>query len=200
MKKTDILAGFIIGEACALIFLFISKFLELPVFVIKLSGFFPALLPVFSILAIYIFSLLGKKWPALFQWGKSFLSGVLNSFIDLGILNVLMLIFAISSGPIYSVFKSVSFIFATINSYFWNKLWAFEKKEMEKAGKEMLQFFIIAGIGFTIHLIVATVLVNVIGPQFGLTEKIWANVGAIAAMFFGFSWNFLGYKFIVFKK
>ena len=118
----------------------------------------------------------------------------------LGILNFLMWTSGIASGVLYSVFKGSSFALATVNSYFWNKFWAFEKKETEKTGKEFLQFFSVAGLGFLIHLSVATLLVNVVGPQFGLSEKIWANLAAIVAIFFGFSWNFFGYKFLVFKK
>ena len=70
-----------------------------------------------------------------------------------------------------------------------------------KAGmKEFIPFFSIALVGLTIHLVVSSVVVNVIGAKFGLSEKIWGNVGAIAAATIGFLWNFFGYKIIVFKK
>ena len=200
MRKKDILASFIIGEVSALIFLGIFRFLEFPELVLKLANFLPLVLPLLVILATYIAQILSKKIPVLFQAARSFLVGILNTSIDFGILNLLMGIFGKAAGWQYSFFKGFSFFCATINSYFWNKFWAFEKKEMEEAGKEFLQFCLIAGIGFLIHLGIATLLVNVIGPQFGLSEKIWANVGALIAVFFGFSWNFLGYKFIVFKK
>jgi len=42
-------------------------------------------------------------------------------------------------------------------------------------------------------------VVNIVGPQFGLNAKIWANMGAVAGTLFVMVWNFLGYKFIVFK-
>jgi len=200
MKRRDILAAFIIGEVCALIFLWVSRFLELPAFIIRLARFFPLVLPVLSISGTYVVSLFEKRKLAIFQFGKSFLVGILNTFIDLGVLNLLMWAFNITSGVSYSIFKGVSVFIATVNSYFWNKFWAFEKKETEKAGTEFLQFFLIAGIGFLINLGVASLLVNVIGPQFGLSDKIWANIGALVAVFFGFSWNFFGYKFVVFKK
>ena len=200
MKKRDVISAFIIGEISALIFLLILRFLEVSPLIINFANFFPIILPVLSITGVYIISLFEKRWPALFQAGKSFLVGILNTFIDLGILNLLMWVSGIASGSLYSTFKGLSFACATVNSYFWNKFWVFEKREMEKAGKEFLQFCLIAGIGFLINLSVASFLVNVIGPRFGLSEKIWANVGALIAVFFGFSWNFLGYKFIVFKK
>jgi len=42
--------------------------------------------------------------------------------------------------------------------------------------------------------------VNVLGPQFGLSQEIWANIGAIIAAFAALFCNFIGYKFIVFKR
>jgi len=38
-----------------------------------------------------------------------------------------------------------------------------------------------------------------ISPKFGSSQELWAYVGAIVAVFFGFIWNFVGYKLIVFK-
>jgi hypothetical protein len=36
--------------------------------------------------------------------------------------------------------------------------------------------------------------------MFGISARLWAYVGALAAVCFGFIWNFTGYKFFVFKK
>ena len=69
-----------------------------------------------------------------------------------------------------------------------------------KAGREFTQFFIVSAIGFGINVGIASLVVNLIGPRFDITEKIWANIGAIFATFFAMVWNFLGYKFIVFKR
>ena len=200
MKKQDILAPLIIGEVCALIFFGVSRFLELPEIIIKISKFFPIILPVLSVLGVYIAFMLGKKFKTFFQFSKSFLVGILNAFIDLGVLNILMWFFSITAGIYYSVFKTISFFIATINSYFWNKYWAFEKKETKPSIKEFFQFSSIAFAGFFIHIIVSGLIVNIMGPRFGIPEKIWANIGAIIAMILGFGWNFFGYKFLVFKK
>jgi len=200
MKKKDIIAAFIIGEACALIFLLISRFLEVPAVVIKLANFFPLILPLLSILGIFFVSLFEKRIPALFQAAKSFLVGILNTFIDLGILNFLMVSFGIFSGISFVVFKGLSFSVATLNSFFWNKFWAFEKRETKDTLKETSQFYLITIGGLLINLAVSSLVVNMIGPQFGAPPALWANVGALVAVFFGFAWNFLGYKFIVFKK
>ncbi len=134
------------------------------------------------------------------QTKKFILVGILNTFIDLGVLNILIWVSGIASGPLYSVFKGISFIVAVFNSYFWNKSWTFKKKETIKDRKEFACFFIVAFLGLVINISVASWLVNVVEPQFGMSLKIWANIGAICAAFISMAWNFLGYKFFVFKK
>jgi putative flippase GtrA len=199
MTKKDLLAAFVIGEVCSIIFLLVSNFLGLPDLVVKISKFFPVVLPLLSIAGIWLVSLLGKKEPTVFQIGKSFLVGILNTFIDLGILNLLIWISGFSSGWMYTLFKGTSFSVSVVNSYFWNKFWSFEKKSKTEL-KEFGQFFSITLGGLLIHLVIGSLVVNVIGPHFGLSSEIWANVGGIAAALTGFLWNFFGYKLIVFKK
>ncbi len=195
-KKSDLLVAFIISEIDAWLIILISRNIE---FSHSLIIFSPLILPVLALLGISIVSCLKEKILAIYQLGKFVLVGTLNTFIDLGILNLLILISGIASGWYYSIFKGASFIIATCNSYLWNKFWSFEKKT-KMAGKEFLQFFIISIIGLLINVGVASLVVNVVGTQFGLTTKIWANFGAIIGVLVAFTWNFLGYKFIVFRK
>lgn len=131
---------------------------------------------------------------------KFVLVGGLNTLIDLGILNLLIFITEIASGFGYSAFKGISFTIAVINSYFLNKLWTFKGQSGEKGKKEFTQFFIVSLIGFGINVGIASFVVNIISPQFGIGDKLWANVGAVCATLTAMVWNFLGYKFIVFKN
>ena len=84
--------------------------------------------------------------------------------------------------------------------YVGDKYWAFEKTEKTKMGTEFVRFFIITLISGGIHTLVASLVVNTFGPQFGASPLIWANVGKIAGITVASAWNFIGYKFIVFKK
>jgi putative flippase GtrA len=106
----------------------------------------------------------------------------------------------IESGVYYSVFKGISFIIATFGKYFIDKFWAFEKKETAGMKKEFINFFLVTLIGLVINITAASVFVDVIGPKFGISAETWANFGGIAGALVVFVWNFLGYKFIVFKK
>ena len=199
MKKRDIISALVIGEACALILLLASGYLEIPLSIKGLLNIFPFVLPFLSALGIWFVGLFETKMPVVFQAGKSFLVGILNTFIDLGILTLLMESFQVFTGLYYVIFKAISFGAATFNSYFWNKLWTFEKRDSGADLKETSKFYLITIGGLLIHLGVSSFMVNIIGSSFGISQKLWAYVGAITAVFFGFIWNFAGYKFIVFK-
>lgn len=130
---------------------------------------------------------------------KFVLVGTLNTIVDLGVLNLLIFISGVASGLGYTAFKGVSFILAVINSYFFNKFWTF-KSRGGAAKREFVQFFVVSVIGFGINVGVASLVVNIIGVKLGIAPKIWANIGAVCATLAAMTWNFLGYKFIVFKN
>jgi len=196
MKKIDLILAGIIGFLDGIFAIFILKTAE-----VKLPYVWalPFALSILCFAGMIVAFWIGQKIFILFQAAKFFLVGTLNTFIDLGILNIFIAISGIASGVFYSVFKAISFLVATTNSYFWNKFWTFEKKEKPDP-KEFLKFLVVTVFGFLINVGVASFVVNVIGPQFGIGKKIWASIGAIVAAFFAFVWNFFASKFIVFKK
>lgn len=143
----------------------------------------------------YIFSEVLGKWISVFrQIGKFAVVGILNTVLDFAILNVLISVSGISEGPMASAFKGISFIVAVVNSYYWNKYWTFNFRG--KVEREFLQFFVVSLIGFGLNVGAFSIVVNVIGTGGAL----WANLGALAGTVAGFTWNFLGYKFVVFKS
>jgi len=212
-RKTDLISALIIGEMVAWLAFTILKTLELDFWTWGLylglpplpnfwcGGLFLAVIvPIAAAISLYITYVLGKKVPVIFQAGKFATVGISNTLIDWGALNLQILLTGITAGLFYPVFKGVSFLIAIINSFLWNKFWTFKKIKVEKTGTEFLQFLIISAIGLVINVGIASLAVNLIGPQAGISPKIWATVGALIATMFSMVWNFLGYKFIVFKK
>lgn len=202
-QKKDLVIAGIIGLVCALLILPIAENLAINSFY---AYALIILLPLFSVAGMFAASWLTLKLKFIYQVAKFILVGLLNTFVDWGILNLLMFLTSTVSGPLFPVFKGVSFLVATSNSFAWNKFWTFKKPtddkeavEKKAAGKEFMQFFIVSVIGFTLNVGIATVMVNVMGAPAGVSEQLWANIGALGGTLAVLVWNFLGYKLIVFK-
>ena len=198
MKKIDVVLALITGEGLAWLLSWLLG--GFGVEIKFLSLILAVLLPILAVFGIWLCYLIGKKYLFVFQLGKFLLIGIFFALIDLGILDILMGIFRITEGTTYSIFVAVSFIIVTSIKYVGDKFWAFEKMEKTGMGTEFSKFFIVTLISGGIQTGVASLVVNVLGPQLGASSLIWANIGKIAGIVVASAWNFLGYKFIVFKK
>lgn len=173
--------------------------LPLPGFLVALGTIkVAALLGALGIVGYLVAEVL-SKWVSVFrQLGRFAVIGVLNTVLDFAILNLLINTTGFNSGSGFVLIKAISFIVAVTNSYYWNKYWTFEFKQ--KVEKEFVQFFLVSIVGLGLNLGAAALVVNVIGPVGEIDLTAWANLGALAGTFAGLAWNFVGYKFIVFKK
>jgi len=153
-------------------------------------------------------SILYKIFPeklakTVFQFLKCGVVGILNTAVDFAVLNALMYITGITSGSKYTLFTGVAFCFAVTNSFIWNKNWTFKSKtkNSEELFKQICVFVLISAVaGLVIKTSTANFVVNIMGPQWGIKSALWANIGNASAVFLTVVWNFIGYKFIVFKK
>lgn len=206
ITKKDVLVAAIIGEAVAWLVILTVEGLRFNVQAVNLKVALPVLFPVLSVVGFYIAALIAKKIPVVLQLAKFSLVGALNTFVDLGVLNLLIIISNVAVGFTFLAFKGASFIVAVINSYFWNKFWTFKSQEAataepnKKTGVEFIQFLVVSVIGLFINVGIAGLVVNIVGPLGGLDIRVWANVGAIMATAAALIWNFLGYKYLVFKR
>ncbi len=148
-----------------------------------------------------------NKYPAIGQFVRFGLIGGLNTGVDLIILNILMFSTGLFVGTPYTFFKSISFIFAATFSYFMNKQWAFKDSSKEKAVQKFSQFFAVSLIGMIVNVSVASLVVTYLQPFIAtqitfltIDQKIWGSIGALFGTAIGLIWNFIGYKFFVFKK
>ena len=210
MTKKDYILSIISGLLIGLLFLPVLKAVK-PLlyakFALIIVPFFLIATPIGLIVAFYI----GKKISVIWQIGKFGVIGVLNTLVDWGVLALLTFLFKeyfqISSADLmfiglsfYTLYKSISFIVANINSYYWNKYWTFASGVVTKTKVEYLQFFIVSIIGFIINVFVASFVFKSIHPVGGLNLDQWGIMGAAAGSIVGLAWNFIGYKFVVFKE
>lgn len=201
LRKKDYILVSIIGFLFALLLLPIIKNTKLPFFELNIISIAVLIIAfsVFANIALWIASLLSRKIPIMIQFAKFGAVGALNTLLDLGILNTLIFFTGFSAGWHYTSYKAISFIIANTNAYFWNKYWTFESKG-EANIKEFWQFFIVSLIGFGINVGFASLIVNIIGPMGDISIERWGNIAALGATAISLVWNFIGYKFIVFKK
>ena len=203
LEKRDAVMSLIVGALTGFFALMVFKLLESDID-LPISGFwhwlFPVGLSLLSLIGIFFASWIGKRFVAIYQIAKFGLVGALNTLVDLGVLSLLIFRTGIATGLFYVLFKAISFMVAAVNSYFWNKHWTFEKRDEEFEAGEFFKFLSVTILGFLINVGVASFVVIVIGPKYQISDELWANIAAIIATLFAFIWNFVGSKFIVFKK
>ncbi len=186
MKKNDIIFAIVCGLAVAWIALdFFGKY----------GWIFFFVLPIFSVIGLCLVELIGKKILFVRQAGKFILAGSLADVIDIKVFQFLFWL-----APFSLIFKAISFLVATFVKYWWNKYWAFEKMEKEDINKEAIQFFAVTLAGLILNVGAFYYFTKILGPQFSMPIKTWTELSVIFAALVSAAWNFLGYKFIVFKK
>lgn len=150
-------------------------------------------------LALFVLYLLGKFLPVLYQFGKFAAVGVLNTFVDIGVLNLEILAFGTPTAWSFRIFKAVSFFAGTSNSFLWNKFWTFDSREPANV-RQTVKFYGAAVVGFLLNVGFASYVFSDIARPASISPNLWANVGAIVGVAAAFLWDFLAYKYLVFKK
>lgn len=181
--------GLIIGVFAPLILQNIGKSLPF-------QNYYFAAFPVLTLIGVWISYLIGSRLPVIIQIAKFGVVGVANTVIDFGVLNYLSAVQHVFSGLALVPLNIISFTVAVINSYFWNKHWTFKTKE-GKAGRQFVEFIIVSVIAIFINS-GAVYLITLI-PPVGVSEQVWLNISKLIATFLSLVWNFVGYKFVVFK-
>jgi putative flippase GtrA len=205
ISRRDLLCGFIIGDVVGLLIQPIIANNLPPQDISMLTplvcvGIFVSFF-IIAPLALWIAKLISNAshgLRGLYQFAQFAAVGTMNSFIDIGIFNLETALYgtAFVSNGLFAVFKAISFLFATTNSFFWNKFWTFGAHEKTSA-KELSGFYGVAVVGWFLNVGAAT-FTKAIGP---VDSKAWIDIVApLVGIAVSFIWNFIGYKFWVFKK
>jgi len=194
MKLKDIIIASITGFFVAIIFadfISISKYYFLAW---HLFWLFPAL----SVVCLWISEIIGKKYNFIYQAAKFFLVGAFSAVADIKFYQFFewLLAFLLESSIIS---KSLSFLIATAVKYGGNKIWVFQKNSKDEIKKEILQFTLITLVGLAIDVSAFYCATHFWRPN-KIPNHIWTEISIIIAALIAAIWNFLGYKFIVFKK
>ena len=191
--------GLFIGIFSPFIFQNIGKSLPVavPIFALAL-----VMLCVIGIAVGLFLSKLSPKLRFFFQLAKFGIIGVTNFIVDLGIFSLLIWMTHISEGTTILLFKVASVSVAIINSYIWNKFWSFEEKRTDEnvVRKQFFQFIAVSVVGLILNAGITYSLITFLGDFTTIASATWATISSAIASVAVLSWNFIGYKFFVFKR
>jgi len=129
------------------------------------------------------------------QFGRFLIVGIINTLVDWGILNILLIATRDQTLPLYALFKSVSFACAVICSYILNKRFVFRSRE-KSSSKQILAFVCVSLASWILNAGIATY------ATFSIPFSVFwvkANAGAVLGTLVSLMVNYLGYKNLVFK-
>lgn len=179
-------------------FVFVNIGVSLPIS----QTVFAVIITTLSVFGVFVGAFLARWFSFFFQLAKFGLVGVTNTVIDFGIFNLFIWATDLATGNSIYLFKVISVSAAIINSYIWNKFWSFNRPAVDEATarKEFAQFLIVSLFGLLLNTGVASLLINGIGAPGSMDSKLWANIANAVASVSVLAWNFVGYKFFVFKR
>lgn len=163
----------------------------------------PVLVPVLWIIGLALGRILLRRLSFIYQFAKFVVVGFLNTSIDFGILNLLSIYTGITSGFFIGGVNVPGFILASMNSYFWNKFWVFRKEKKEGEKTNYSDFLTFAGVTLVAVLLnggIVILITTFVNPLFGLSPERWLNIAKVFATAFSLIFNFVGYKFLVFRS
>lgn len=138
----------------------------------------------------------GKKGPL--QFLQFSMIGVANAAIDIGTLNLLLLLFHTDERGMLLLYNTIAYTLAVANSYFWNATFTFEHSA--KGSNRQRILFIVQGIVSLGVNNLVFIVSNTLMESFGVPNWLRYNVAKGIAMFLSFVASFFMIKYVVFKK
>jgi putative flippase GtrA len=120
--------------------------------------------------------------------------GVVNTLIDFGVLNALLLLTEETGGMALLACNAVAFLCANLNSYFANRTWTFAGPEAASLN-EFGVFLGIAFLGLLINSLVLWLLTSGLPSSLG-----YINLAKIGATGVSMVWNFCGYRMLLTRQ
>lgn len=206
MTRKDLIACIVLGEVSAGIAYALATRLAFPLWLQFVARFSFVAIPLGAVAVVWIASRYRQRWPSLLPAGKFGIVGCSNTLIDLATLNLFILATGVVLGPLFALFKAASFLVAVLNSYFWNRHWAFACSENSRESGHAFDrgefglFLVVTTVGLAINTAAASLLVTLQPSLERLSGVQWANLAAVGALVLSTMWNFFAYRYVVFSS
>lgn len=138
-----------------------------------------------------------SRWSHFFkQVGRFGLVGGLNTFVDLMVLNSLLLLFPTTNTLTLLAYNSVAYSLGAINSFLLNKYWTFGHKH-SISRKEVVRFVITTMCSIIVSNGLIWLASEILHPLH-VNPLLWANASKVCAIFGTVFVSYLGMRLWVF--
>lgn len=159
----------------------------------------PLAVPPFWVVGVWLGKVLSRWFKFMAQFGKFAAVGFLNTAIDFGVLNILSMIFGVTAGFLIGGVNVPGFVLAVFNGYFWNKFWVFQDRGDGGVFHDFPKFAAVSVGALLLNSAIVVIMTTFIPPFFDVRPETWLNIAKVVASAAALLWNFVGYKFLVFK-
>ena len=132
------------------------------------------------------------------KYAQFSLVGASNMLVDVGVFNLLLLLWSTRSPELLVAYNVVALVLANANSYLWNTLWTFREQarhDARQVGKFTTQGLLNVGVGSALLWLVAHGLV----AYTDLSPLVSGNVAKVVSMVVASTVSFLFLQFFVFS-
>jgi len=137
-----------------------------------------------------------QEWIRFFRFG---VVGTLGAIVDFSVMNLFTRLInfnLVAAG-------SISFVFAVISNFIWNRFWTYPDSRSKRVETQLLMFFIVNIVGIAIripilHFLEPTVYRFLDGISIyssSITNLLSKNITLALAIFFVLIWNFFANRY-----
>ncbi|MBA2442013.1 MAG: GtrA family protein [Rubrobacter sp.] len=126
------------------------------------------------------------------------LVGGSNALVDIGVLNLLLLLSTAYSPELLVLYNAVALVLSNANSYLWNTLWTFKQQASHNAGQVGL-FTGQAAMHAAVEGLLLWLIAHWLAANTDLSPLVGANMGKVAAMVTGSTMSFVLLRYFVFR-
>lgn len=133
------------------------------------------------------------------RFGKFSVVGVVNAIVDVGVLNLLIWMYAGQGAMQLAAFNLVAIILANANSYVWNTLWTFrDKAEGDARQRTLFSFQALANIG--VNAGAFWVCASLIFAYTSFSPTVGGNLAKAVSVAVAFAVSFFLLRHVVFAQ
>jgi len=132
------------------------------------------------------------------QYARFSLVGASNALVDLGTMNLLLLIWPTRSPGMLVLYNLVALTMTNANSYLWNTLWTFKRRSRHSA-KQVGMFAAQAALSVVVSTLVLWMVARGLAAYANFPPLVGGNIAKLSSMLVGSTTSFLLLRFFVFR-